>query len=209
MCHVCYYNNSDATFRLLMSGKINPNPGPVFASTAGMINCPGMNARSLKSCHKDSTTNWQSVCNLHRFQGLVYAENTDVLCVNETLLNQNISNSEILHSDFTIFWRDRSNRGGGGVLCNQNSLHPRRPRGSQSGAGEMARRKFSRTFLKTFVAPFRPPLTDCPWVSEDKQPPSKLSKNLNLNRKPSCNSLTSFLPKLLRYWSKNFILVLL
>ena len=106
-------------------------------------------------------------------------------------------------------------------------LHPRRPRGSQSGAGEMARRKFSRTggrtpgyqispdhfqtasrilapdwaekipciilpnqepvfakpfgngpvrlgtqgffrpFLKTFVAPFRPPPTDCPWVSED------------------------------------------
>ena len=105
--------------------------------------------------------------------------------------------------------------------------HPRRPRGSQSGAGEMARRKFSRTggrtpgyqvspdhfqtalripapdwaekipciilpnqepvfakpfgngpvrlgtqgffrpFLKTFVAPFRPPPTDCPWVSED------------------------------------------
>ena len=51
------------------------------------------------------------------------------------------------------------------------SGHPRRPRGSQSGAGEMARRKFSRTgertFLKTFVAPFRPPPTDCPWVSED------------------------------------------
>ena len=85
--------------------------------------------------------------------------------------------------------------------------HPRRPRGSQSEAGEMARRKFSRTggrtpgyqvspdhfqtalrifakpfgngpvrlgtqgffrpFLKTFVAPFRPPPTDCPWVSED------------------------------------------
>ena len=30
MCHVYYYNNSDATFRLLMSGDINPNPGPVF-----------------------------------------------------------------------------------------------------------------------------------------------------------------------------------
>ena len=29
MCHVCYYNNSDATFCLLMSGDINPNPGPV------------------------------------------------------------------------------------------------------------------------------------------------------------------------------------
>ena len=36
MCHVCYYNNSDATFRLLISGNINPNPEPVSASTAGI-----------------------------------------------------------------------------------------------------------------------------------------------------------------------------
>ena len=34
-------------------------------------------------------------------------------------------------------------------------MRPRRPRGSQSGAGEMARRKFAR------------PPTDCPWVPED------------------------------------------
>ena len=156
MCHVCYYNNSDATIRLLMSADINPNPGPVSASTAGKINCLVMNARTLKSFHKDSTTNWQSVCNLNRFQDLVYAENANVICVNETWLNQNISNSEILHSGFTIFRRDRSDRGGGGVLI----------------------------AIKTA--------------------PSKLSKNLNLNRKPSCNSLRSFLPKLLRLLVKEF-----
>ena len=46
----------------------------------------------------------------------MYAENSDVICVNETWLNQNISNSEILHSGITIFRRDRSDRGGGGVL---------------------------------------------------------------------------------------------
>ena len=103
MRHVCYYNNSNATFRLLMSGDINPKPGPVSPSTAGKINCLVMNARSLKSYHKDSTTNWQSVCNLHRI-------------VNETWLNQNISNSEILHSGFTIFKIDRSDPGDGGVL---------------------------------------------------------------------------------------------
>ena len=116
MRHVCYYNNSDATFRLLMSGDINPNPGRVSVSTDGKINCLVMNSRSLKSYHKDSTINWQSVCNLHCFQDLVYAENSDVISVNESWLNQNISNSEILHSDFTIFRRDRSDRGGGGVL---------------------------------------------------------------------------------------------
>ena len=75
MCHVCYYNNSDDTSRLLMSGDINPNPGPFSVSTAGEVNCLEMNARSLKSYNKDSTTNWQSVCNLLRFQDLVYAEN--------------------------------------------------------------------------------------------------------------------------------------
>ena len=36
------------------------------------------------------------------------------------------------------------------------------------------------------------------FLSQSKQPPSKLSKDLNLDRRPSCNSLRSFLPKLLR-----------
>ena len=42
------------------------------------------------------------------------------------------------------------------------------------------------------------------FLSQSKQPPSKLSKNLNLNRKPSCNTLRSFLPKLLRLLVKEF-----
>ena len=46
----------------------------------------------------------------------MYAEHLDVICVNETWLNQNMSNSEILLTGFTIFRRDRSDRGGGGVL---------------------------------------------------------------------------------------------
>ena len=163
MCHVCYYNNSDASFLLLMSGKINPYPGPVSASTAGKINRLVINARSLKSYQKDSTTNWRSVCDLNRFQGLAYAENSDVICVNETWLNQNISNSEIFHSGFTI--RDLGENG----------------------------------LIEEVVE----------YLSQSKQPPSKLSKNLNLNRKPSCNSLRSFLPKLLRLLVKEYYSVLL
>ena len=142
MCRVCYYNNSaDANFRLLMSGDINPNPGPVSASTADKINRlvhVVMNARSLKSYHKDSTTNWQSVSNLHRFQDLVYAESSDVICVNETWLNQNISNSE----KYCI----------------------------------LALQYLGEIGLIEVVVEF---------LSHSKQPPSKLSKNLNLNRKPS------------------------
>ena len=46
----------------------------------------------------------------------MYAEYPDIICVNETWLNQSISNSEILHSGFTLFRRDRFDRGGGGVV---------------------------------------------------------------------------------------------
>ena len=42
------------------------------------------------------------------------------------------------------------------------------------------------------------------FLLQSKQPPSKLSKNLNLNRKPSFNFLRSFLPKLLRLLVKEF-----
>ena len=46
------------------------------------------------------------------------------------------------------------------------------------------------------------------FLSQSKRPPST-SKNLNLNRKPSCNSLGSFLPKLLPLLVKEFYFVFL
>ena len=49
-------------------------------------------------------------------QDLVYSENPDVVCVNEMWLNKDISDSEILHSGYTIYRKDRANRAGGGVL---------------------------------------------------------------------------------------------
>ena len=58
----------------------------------------------------------KTIYNLNRFQDLVYAESSDVVCVNETWLNKDILDSEILHSDYTIFRKDRVNRSGGGVL---------------------------------------------------------------------------------------------
>ena len=42
------------------------------------------------------------------------------------------------------------------------------------------------------------------FLLQSKQPPSKLSKNLTLNRKPSCKSLRSFVPKLLLLLVKIF-----
>ena len=46
----------------------------------------------------------------------MYSENADIICVNETWLNNAISNEEILDSEFTIFRIDRNDRRGGGVL---------------------------------------------------------------------------------------------
>ena len=74
-----------------------------------------MNARSLKSIHRDPES-YRIVCNLERFQNLVYNENSDVIRVNETWLTDEVSNKEILHSEFTIRRKDRTNRCGGRVL---------------------------------------------------------------------------------------------
>jgi hypothetical protein len=58
----------------------------------------------------------KTIYNLNRFQDLGYAESSDVVWVNETWLNKDILDSEILHSDYTIFRKDRVNRSGGGVI---------------------------------------------------------------------------------------------
>ena len=61
------------------------------------------------------------------------------------------------------------------------------------------------SFLQ-FLLPFSRKLIVPSSLSQSKQPPSKLSKNSNLNRKPNCNRLRSFLPKLLRLLSGQSIL---
>ena len=72
-----------------------------------------MNARSLMSTHK--LTESETVCNLNSFQDF-YSEQIDIVCVNETWLNGNIDNSEILNSDYTILRKDRETQGGGVLL---------------------------------------------------------------------------------------------
>ena len=149
MCYVCFYNNSDATFRLLMSGKVNPNPGLVSASTAGKINCLVMNARSLKSYHKGAQ---------QASDPCVTSFASRTWCMPKTL-------TKCVKISATLKYC---------ILALQF-------------LGEIG--------LIEVVVEF---------LSQSKQPPSKLSKNLNLNRKPSCNSLGSVLPKLLRLLVKEF-----
>ena len=97
-----------------MAGDVAINPGPSFSRNR-VIKCMALNARSLKSIHRDPESK-TAVYNLERFQNLVYNENSDVICVNETWLTNEVSNKEILHAGYTIYKKDRANRCGGGVL---------------------------------------------------------------------------------------------
>ncbi len=65
---------------ILLCGDVATNPGPHSSSNLGIdrmlkhsFNCLVLNARSLKSIHKDRELNLP-VCNLQRFQDLVYSE---------------------------------------------------------------------------------------------------------------------------------------
>ena len=61
-------------------------------------------------------------CNLHQFQDLVYSEDMDVVCVNETWLKESIDNSEILKDNYIMFREDRShNRAGGVLIASKNA----------------------------------------------------------------------------------------
>ena len=69
---------------------------------------------AYKSKHR--VTQIPVVYNLFRVQDLVYADNSDVVCINETWLNSDFDNQELLHTGYTIYRKDRLNRNGGGVL---------------------------------------------------------------------------------------------
>jgi len=61
-------------------------------------------------------------CSLHQFQDLVYSEDMDVVCVNETWLKESIDNSEILKDNYIMFREDRShNRAGGVLIASKNA----------------------------------------------------------------------------------------
>ena len=76
------------------------------------------NTQTLKSPKKVINNDGSKAlaCNLHQFQDPVYSEDMDVVCVNETWLNESIDNSEILKDNYTIFRKDRSHNRAGGVL---------------------------------------------------------------------------------------------
>ena len=104
---------------ILLAGDIATNPGLNQSSqsnskTKAPLKCLLINARSLKSQHKQGN---EISNNIARFQDLVYSEDNDIICVTETWLNSDISNSEILNEGYEIFRKDRESRGGGVLVA--------------------------------------------------------------------------------------------
>ena len=101
-----------AVFFIKLSGDVELNPGPkddAIRSVKGLV----LNARSLTSSVK---TDNKTESNLERFQNLVYSEDLDIVCVNETWLSGHIYSSEILNSGYCIVRKDRKTRGGGVLI---------------------------------------------------------------------------------------------
>jgi hypothetical protein len=107
-------------FFIKLSGDVEINPGPqddAHRNVKGLV----LNARSLTSSVKMDNNIKES--NLERFQNLVYSEDLDIVCVNETWLSGHetwlsghVFNDEILHSGYCIVRKDRKTRGGGFLL---------------------------------------------------------------------------------------------
>ena len=138
-----------------------------FQAKTSNIKCTVLNARSLLSWHKtdDGTTS-----NLERFQELVYTNDTDVVCVNETWLHNGILNSELLHDGYAIYRKDRDARRAGGVLIavKTNSFRAVKQFTPILGTADMEIVSAELTTIFNqkilFCSCYRPPDSDRSWI---------------------------------------------
>ena len=68
----------------------------------------------LKS-HSQHVLDRKKLCNLSRFQEVVYSEAVDLVWVTETWLTKDATNTGILHDDYAIYRKDREPRTGGEI----------------------------------------------------------------------------------------------
>ena len=78
-------------------------------STNSVITCCYQNIRSI-------------VNKLSLFQSYVYSSNFDVICLTETWLTESVFDQEILPTNYNIFRKDRSTRGGGVLIATKSSI---------------------------------------------------------------------------------------
>ena len=143
--------------------ETNPAQGHSFRRQTDALNAPHPNARSLKAPVPSNTDCTSKQCKITLLQHLVYSATYDIVCICETWLNATVLSSELLPG-YSIFWRDRVGKIGGGVLVAvKNNIHAtRRPdlekENTEFAAVELALQNCKSTLLDTF---YRPP-DSCP-----------------------------------------------
>lgn len=146
-----YYNNCSASYHLErvlnLSNDIEVNPGPgtaeVFNFSDSLFNENTFNSSTssslLNSSCSSATISHHSKCNnilsiffnarsvgnkQTELQSLIDIENPDILAVNESWLDNNITDSEIVDPSFILFRRDRNRHGGGVFIAIKDYLNP-------------------------------------------------------------------------------------
>lgn len=101
-----FFGNPDHTSLSVSSCSSCPGLKSV---SRGLLSCQSFNARGIYSKSKD-------------LQGLLEADQMDVIAITETFLDEKILDSEILSGPFSMFRRDRDRHGGGVMLIIRNNI---------------------------------------------------------------------------------------
>ena len=102
------------TLLLLISGDVHSNPGPDTNHTKKYIEICHVNVRSLKPDQRS--------VKLDELYSTALEKNFDVICVNETFLDETISDKDIELPGFQVFRNDRNRHGGGVAMYVHDSI---------------------------------------------------------------------------------------
>ena len=167
-----YYLSEFIVGLLLLCGDIHCHPGPIAInnriSSNFMYKSLVINAHSLKSLHQVGAS---TVCNPHCVQDLVYADNSDIVFINETWLICNIRSKEIFHPPYTIVRKDQTNQSGGGVCIAIKEDSFKSVRGYTAVSSEQLEVASAEVVtdcgLKILACSiYRPPNADASWIEQ-------------------------------------------
>ncbi|XP_023185555.1 uncharacterized protein LOC111607635 [Xiphophorus maculatus] len=103
---------------LLLSGNVQPNPGPIFNNfdtPEEFKTRSGLGILHINSCSLlpkiDLVKIW------------IETTNTDILVLTETWLNKSITNKDISLEGYNVFCCDRLKKGGGVAICVKNNFN--------------------------------------------------------------------------------------
>ena len=177
-----YYADSDSTFhqtRLLTSGYVSLNPGPI--TTSGP-NSSQNKKESLKSKLSCVSFNSRSIVNKRlELSSLLALKSYELVAITETFLDSTINSSEIFSDTFNVQRRDRSRHGGGVLLAVHQGLCCIRRTDFETDCEILwceliATKPFSRVLVGVF---YRPPSSDIDYLKELERSLSLIERSGN------------------------------